>query len=66
VPEPWELRSKQAEFEAYCEKRSAQAEKRIAAICAACGMSANFQGDPRGYTVKIAMGGREDGWGVPQ
>ena len=64
----------QAKHEAQVEKRQAQVERRMREVCAACGLSANFQGDPRGYTVKIAfpdgayntMGGREDGWGVPQ
>lgn len=56
------------------ETRQAQAEKRIAAICAELGIEPVFGGDPRGYTVKVrlpsgasnTMGGREDGWGIPQ
>ncbi len=42
-------------------------------ICKENGFSVRFDGDPRGYTTKIAfpdgshntMGGAEDGWGVP-
>lgn len=56
------------------EKRQAQLEARMAAICAELGLRADFGGDPRGYTVKVHLptgasntwGGREDGYGVPQ
>ena len=72
----WNARVNKAQdrLDAYIEKREGQIERRITAICAELGLSPNFQGDPRGYTVKVAlpngayntMGGREDGWGVPQ
>ena len=72
----WNARVNKAQdrLDAYIEKREGQIERRITAICAELGLSPNFQGDPRGYTVKVALpngayntwGGREDGWGVPQ
>lgn len=63
-----------ARHEAWCEKREQQVEARICAICKPLGIVPDFQGDPRGYTVKLhlptgaynTMGGRESGYGVPQ
>jgi hypothetical protein len=63
-----------AKHEARCEKRRERIERRIAEICKPLGIVADFQGDPRGYTVKLHLptgasntwGGREDGFGVPQ
>lgn len=57
-----------------CERRTAQVERRISALCADLGIVPDFGGDPRGYTVKVKLpngahntwGGAEDGWGVPQ
>jgi hypothetical protein len=63
-----------AEHEARIEKRQQQIERRISAICSPLGIVPDFQGDPRGYTVKLhlptgaynTMGGQESGYGVPQ
>lgn len=65
---------RQAEHAAWCEKRSAQLERRIAEVCAELGCSVSFSGDPRGYTVRLHLpsargntwGGDTYGWGVPQ
>lgn len=64
----------QAAWDARIERQEAQAEKRIAEICAPFGIVPNFGGDPRGYTVKLKLpsgayntwGGSGDGYGVPQ
>lgn len=45
-------------------------EKRIAELLQACGLKANFSGDPRGYVVKVqglpgnTWGGDSEGFGV--
>ena len=60
--------------QALIEKKRAQIEARMTAICAELGITPNFDGDPRGYTVKVHLptgasntwGGREEGYGVPQ
>lgn len=61
-----------AEHQAMIERRTAQIERKITAICVNLGLRADFGGDPRGYTVKVQLPdgssntwGR-DGWGVPQ
>lgn len=54
------------------EKRVANIEKRVTALCTSLGISAHFNGDPRGYAVKLALpdgsyntwGGKEEGWGI--
>jgi hypothetical protein len=62
----------QAEFEAWTEKRTAQVEKRLAAICEPFGVTVDCGGDPRGYTVKLRLPEGtsntwgQDGYGVPQ
>jgi len=63
-----------AEHQRRIEKKTQQIEGRIIAICAELGLVAILGGDPRGYTVKVklptgaynTLGGREDGYGVPQ
>jgi hypothetical protein len=70
-PEAGEIYRKHEEWR---EKREQQIERRISEIAQSIGVVADFQGDPRGYTVKLhlptgqynTMGGRESGWGVPQ
>jgi predicted RNA-binding protein Jag len=54
------------------ESREANMEKEITAICEEMGFSVSFDGDPRGYTVKVKFpqensntwGGKQDGWGI--
>lgn len=54
------------------EKRVATLEARVLAICAELGLRVTFNGDPRGYAVKLHLpsghyntwGGREEGWGI--
>ena len=62
------------EHQERCERRTAQVERRIEALCTDLGIKADFGGDPRGYAVKLHLpggayntwGGAESGWGVPQ
>lgn len=57
---------RQARHEAWTEKRDAQLEKRIMAICTelGAGFKPVFSGDPRGCTVKIQVpSGRTNDWG---
>ena len=58
---------RQARFEKWIDKREGQIERRIARIAQALGYVADFQGDPRGYTVRIVVPSRsiEDAIGVP-
>ncbi len=64
----------QDRWDARIEKREAQIERRISELAQTVGLRADFGGDPRGYTVKLhlptgaanTLGGREDGYGVPQ
>jgi hypothetical protein len=54
-----------AEHEARCEKREAALEKRMTALATELGCAIQFQGDPRGWTVRLMLNdGRE--LGVPQ
>ena len=54
------------------EKRVASLEKRVAKLCQDMGLTVKFNGDPRGYAVKVQLpsgryntwGGAEDGWGI--
>ncbi len=60
-------------WDARIERREKQIERRITEICADIGVTPDFGGDPRGYTVKIHLpsgayntwGGKESGYGVP-
>lgn len=64
----------QDKWDARIEKREAQIERRITEIAAELGLTVDFGGDPRGYTVKLHLpngayntwGGKESGYGVPQ
>ncbi len=76
APEAWNalVNKRQAAFDAWCEMRTQQLERRITEICQSIGVRPNFGGDPRGYTVKLHLptgvyntwGGAEEGYGVPQ
>ena len=54
------------------QKRIANLEKRVTALCGELGISCHFNGDPRGYAVKLHLpdgayntwGGKEEGWGI--
>jgi len=54
------------------EKRVATLEARVRAICSDWGFRVKFNGDPRGYVVRLLLpdgsyntwGGREEGWGI--
>lgn len=54
------------------ETRVMNLEKRVRAICHALGITVIFNGDPRGYAVKLhfasgaynTWGGKEEGWGI--
>lgn len=54
------------------EKRVDALEKRAIAHAAALGVTLKFNGDPRGYAVKVMLpngdyntwGGKEEGWGI--
>lgn len=64
----------QQAWEARIKRQEKACELRITAICQDLGLTPDFGGDPRGYTVKVQLptgasntwGGREDGWGIPQ
>jgi hypothetical protein len=63
----------QEKWDARIERQETQIERRITEICAELGIKPDFQGDPRGYTVKVHLptgvyntwGGQESGFGVP-
>lgn len=54
------------------ERREANAEERVHRLAATFGARADFNGDPRGYVVRLILpsgkyntwGGAESGWGV--
>jgi len=54
------------------EKRVASLEARVKALCDAWGIGVTFNGDPRGYAVKLHLpsgayntwGGQGEGWGI--
>lgn len=54
------------------ESRQKNIEQEISGICEELGFRVRFDGDPRGYTVRIffptgeynSWGGEEDGWGI--
>jgi hypothetical protein len=62
----------QDRWDARIERQEKQVERRMAEIAAELGATADFGGDPRGYTVKLRLpSGRnntwgQDGFGVPQ
>lgn len=51
----------QTAWDARIERQQEATERRIAAICAEHGMGYELQGDPRGWCVKVTIGGREIG-----
>ena len=61
----------QAKHDAYCEAQEKRMERLITKAATDIGLTVDFQGDPRGYTVKVQLpDGRSnsfggDGWGVP-
>ena len=52
--------------------RVANLEKRVTATCKRLGITCHFNGDPRGYAVRLHLpkeqyntwGGKEEGWGI--
>ena len=54
------------------ETRIANLEKRVKAICGGWGVGVKFNGDPRGYVVRLMLpdesyntwGGKDEGWGI--
>ena len=54
------------------EKRVVNIEAKVKAICDVLGVGVKFNGDPRGYAVKLILpsgdyntwGGKEEGWGI--
>lgn len=43
------------ELTAYYELKEARIERKLSSLCAVFGCSIEFQGDPRGHTIKLSM-----------
>jgi ERCC4-type nuclease len=55
----------QEQFEKYMERRELLIERRLTELAQENGVAVNFESDPRGWTVKLALrDGRE--YGIPQ
>lgn len=59
------------ELTAFYERKESRIENKLSALCASFGCSIEFQGDPRGHTIKLSMpdkrypDGRKVEFGVP-